>query len=143
MKKPISIILGLVSMFYSYGQNISDAIRYTSETTLGTARFNSMSGAFGALGGDLSAVSVNPAGSAIFETSHISLSASNINTSNKAEFGSSSNSQKINKGSLDMNQVGAVFVLKIETTIQSIIRLQQVFFVSNFKTITTNFLLQE
>ena len=112
MKKPISIILGLVSMFYSYGQNISDAIRYTSETTLGTARFNSMSGAFGALGGDLSAVSVNPAGSAIFETSHISLSASNINTSNKAEFGSSSNSQKINKGSLDMNQVGAVFVFK-------------------------------
>ena len=53
-------------MLSSYGQNISDAVRYSTETTLGTARFKSMSGAFGALGGDMSAVSVNPAGSAIF-----------------------------------------------------------------------------
>ena len=68
MKKPIFIILGLISMLYSYGQDISDAVRYSTETTLGTARFKSMSGAFGALGGDLSAVSVNPAGSAIFNT---------------------------------------------------------------------------
>jgi hypothetical protein len=110
MKKPVLIILGLISMFCTYGQNMSDAVRYTTETTLGTARFNSMSGAFGALGGDLSAVGINPAGSAIFKTSYISLSASNFNTSNKAEFGSNSNPKKNNKASLDMNQLGAVFV---------------------------------
>jgi len=112
MKKPIFIILGLISMLYSYGQDISDAVRYSTETTLGTARFKSMSGAFGALGGDLSAVSVNPAGSAIFNTSHGSLSASNVNTSNKAEFGSSPNTQKTRNDSFDMNQIGAVFVFK-------------------------------
>ena len=99
-------------MLSSYGQNISDAVRYSTETTLGTARFKSMSGAFGALGGDMSAVSVNPAGSAIFNTSHGSLSASNVNTSNKAEFGSNSNTQKIRNDSFDMNQIGAVFVFK-------------------------------
>ena len=82
-------------MLSSYGQNISDAVRYSTGTTLGTARFKSMSGAFGALGGDISAVSINPAGSAIFNTSHGSLSASNVNTSNKAEFGSNTNTQKI------------------------------------------------
>ena len=41
---------------------------------------------------------------------YISLSASNFNTSNKAEFGSNSNPKKNNKASLDMNQLGAVFV---------------------------------
>jgi len=43
-------------------------LRYSTGETEGTARFKSMSGAFGALGGDMSAVSINPAGSAIFNT---------------------------------------------------------------------------
>ena len=109
MRKLIFIFLGLISMLSSYGQNISDAVRYSTETTLGTARFKSMSGAFGALGGDMSAVSVNPAGSAIFNTSHGSLSASNVNTSNKAEFGSNSNTQKIR----NENKIKSIFLFKI------------------------------
>ncbi len=56
MKKLIFTLLGVASTLNSYGQNISDALRYSTESTQGTARFKSMSGAFGALGGDMSAL---------------------------------------------------------------------------------------
>ena len=36
------------------------------DNSVGSARFQSMGGAFGALGGDLSAININPAGSAVF-----------------------------------------------------------------------------
>ena len=73
-------------------QDITDAIRYSSESSYGTARFRAMSGAFGALGGDLSGVSLNPAGSAVFNNSHTSFSLSNYDIDNTTEyFGSFNN----------------------------------------------------
>ena len=110
MKKLIFTLLGVASTLNSYGQNISDALRYSTESTQGTARFKSMSGAFGALGGDMSAISINPAGAAIFNASHGSLSVSNSSTSNNSQYGS--NTQKIKNNSFDMNQIGAAFVFK-------------------------------
>ena len=47
-------------------QNVFDALRYSNDKIEGSARYSAMSGAFGALGGELSAISINPAGSAIF-----------------------------------------------------------------------------
>ena len=47
-------------------QNIYDAVNYSLSDFQGTARYNSMSGSFGALGGDLTAISINPASSAVF-----------------------------------------------------------------------------
>ena len=58
-------------------QNYTDALRYSTEELTGTARFKAMSGAFGALGGDPSAININPAGSAIFNASEISFSLNN------------------------------------------------------------------
>ena len=110
MKDIIYVIFGLGCVLNSFGQDISDALRYSTESTQGTARFKSMSGAFGALGGDMSAISINPAGAAIFNTSHGSLSVSNSSTSNNAQYGS--NTQKTKNNSFDMNQIGAAFVFK-------------------------------
>lgn len=94
----------------SYGQNISDAVRYSTGEIQGTARFRAMSGAFGALGGDMSAVSLNPAGSAIFNHSHTSLSISSLNKDNDTNyFGNSNNSSN---STIDLNQLGAAFVFK-------------------------------
>lgn len=56
------------------GQNLDDALRYSKVFYQGTARFNSMGGAFTALGGDLTAIALNPAGAAIFRTTEISIS---------------------------------------------------------------------
>jgi hypothetical protein len=55
-------------------QNLVDATRFSSTNINGTARYNSMAGAFGAVGGDASSMVGNPAGTAIFRnTSEISL----------------------------------------------------------------------
>tara|TARA_B110001469_G_scaffold127610_1_gene149252 strand:- start:102 stop:1616 length:1515 start_codon:yes stop_codon:yes gene_type:complete len=114
MKNLILTLMGVASMVSSYGQNTSDAIRYSTGETEGTARFKSMSGAFGALGGDMSAVSINPAGSAVFNLSHGSLTLSNLKTSNDVAYGSNSQSSK--DSSSDMNQIGAAFVFNNRNT---------------------------
>ena len=108
MKNLILTLMGLASVLSSYGQNITDALRYSTGETEGTARFKSMSGAFGALGGDMSAVSINPAGSAIFNLSHGSLTLSSLKVSNDVAYGS--NTKGLKDNSFDMNQIGAAFV---------------------------------
>lgn len=70
MKSKFTFVLG--GMFLSasvFAQNEIDALRYSQQLYGGTARFSSMAGAFGALGGDFSVLSTNPAGIAIYRKS--------------------------------------------------------------------------
>lgn len=53
-------------------QNEADVQRYSSQYTFGTARFNGLGGAMGALGGDMSATHINPAGLGLFRFGTIS-----------------------------------------------------------------------
>ena len=57
-------------------QSDADALRYSQSSISGTARFVSMSGAFGALGGDLSSMAINPAGLGIYRKSEFTISTS-------------------------------------------------------------------
>lgn len=57
-------------------QNEVDALRYSNITFGGTARYIGLGGAFGALGGDFSTLSTNPAGLGVFRTSEFSFSPS-------------------------------------------------------------------
>ena len=88
----VFLILILVTSFQGLGQNISDGLNYSSNSIDGTARFNSMSGAFGALGGDLSAIAVNPAGSVVFNNGHFSLSFGSDKKANQSSLLNSSSS---------------------------------------------------
>lgn len=108
MKKNLFLILSVCSFGIAQSQEISDAVRFSQENLNGTARFRAMSGAFGALGGDLSSINVNPAGSAIFANNQIGITASNTNTKNNANYFGSTNTEKDN--SFDFNQAGLVFV---------------------------------
>ena len=83
MKKNI-IIIGfcLLTSFVS-GQNLTDGLRYSMEDIGGTARFRAMSGAFNSLGGDMSAIALNPAGSSIFTRSEMTLSLQGTNAKNE------------------------------------------------------------
>lgn len=101
--------MGMVCLITT-AQNINDVVRYGTDNIQGTARFQAMSGAFGALGGDLSALNANPAGSAVFNYSQFSVSGTNYNTSNEVNFGSSTLTTDLN--TLDFNQAGGVFVFK-------------------------------
>ena len=110
MKKNIIVIfLGLFSSFI-YSQDITDALRYSQDNLLGTARFSAMSGAFGALGGDFSAINVNPAGSSIFLNNQVALTLSTYNVKNKSNYFGTNDLE--NSTTADINQFGAVFVLK-------------------------------
>lgn len=55
----------------TYAQNLVDAVRFGSTDLNGTARYKSMAGAFGALGGDPSSMSANPAGLAIYRGTNV------------------------------------------------------------------------
>ena len=98
----------MLSMSFMYGQDITDALRYSQDEIQGSARFRALSGAFGALGGDMSAVSLNPAGSAVFTKSHASFTVSNLDTKNDTQYFNGFNSSTETK--FDINQGGAVFV---------------------------------
>lgn len=114
MKKFLLLVIGVTSMSNIEGQNISDALRYATSEVQGTARFRGMSGAFGALGGDLSAISINPAGAAIFNNIHASFSITNYNSDvGTSYFGTEQTTSNTN---FDLNQAGAVFVFNNTNT---------------------------
>lgn len=108
MKKLSLLFIGLLSMSNVMAQDISDALRYSSDEIQGTARFRAMSGAFGALGGDMSAVSLNPAGAAVFTRSHASASVSILSTNNDVNYFGEMRSSSDSK--FDLHQTGAAFV---------------------------------
>lgn len=108
MKKLSLLFIGLLSMSSIYAQDLTDALRYSQDNIQGTARYRALSGAFGALGGDMSAVSLNPAGSAVFSRSHASISGSNVDIENTSNYFGSSGIT--NESNFDLNQAGAVFV---------------------------------
>ncbi len=108
MKKLSLLIIAILAMSNFHAQDIADAVRFSQDEIQGSARFRAMSGAFGALGGEMSAVSLNPAGSAIFNRSHASFSLSNLSIDNDVSFFNGRSSSSESK--FDLNQAGAVFV---------------------------------
>lgn len=110
MKKLVYILFVGLTFGHAQSQEIQDAIRYSQENLSGTARFRAMGGAFGALGGDLSSINVNPAGSAIFSNNQLTVTLSNFNTKNNSNYFGTGTSTSDN--SFDLNQTGGVFVFK-------------------------------
>ena len=108
--KKIFLVIALNMSFFSIAQEMTtnDALRYAVENMNGTARFRGMSGAFGAVGGDLSAININPAGSLFFNNNFASATISSFNNSNNANYFGTKN--KENFSTLDLNQIGAVLV---------------------------------
>ncbi len=72
-KTAITILLAAMSMAATYAQTAYDALRYSENNYEGTARSVAMGNAFTALGGDLGAVTINPAGSAVAKYSQLTL----------------------------------------------------------------------
>ncbi|OZV67914.1 OmpP1/FadL family transporter [Winogradskyella aurantia] len=110
MKKFIIIFIGLSSISIINAQDIMDGLRYSMDEIQGTARFRAMSGAFGALGGDMSAVNINPAGAAIFNLNHASLTFGLSNEDRDVSYFNEVNSSA--DTNFDLNQIGAVFVFR-------------------------------
>ena len=112
MKKILSTILCFAGVATAFSQNISDALRYSIDDMNGTARFKAMSGAFGALGGDLSAININPAGSSVFSASEFSVTLGNQRQESISEYFGTKQTKTDND--FDISQLGAVFSLPVD-----------------------------
>lgn len=110
MKKYFSLALLLAGITSNNAQEVSDALQYAQTNINGTARFKGMSGAFGAIGGDLSAISINPASSSVFNNNQITGSLNYFGLTNKSNY--FSNSRTENSHDFNLNQVGAIFVFE-------------------------------
>ena len=111
MKKIVFLLITAFSIPLQ-AQDISDAVRFAQENLNGTARFRSMGGAFGALGGDFSSININPAGSVVFANSQVGFTVSNFSINNDSNYFGKSTDKSNN--SLDLSQAGGVYVFKNE-----------------------------
>lgn len=107
MKKNIITIGFCLASSFIFAQNLTDGLRYSMEGLNGTSRFNAMSGAFSSLGGDLSAVALNPAGTSIFTRSEMSLTLAGVNSKNDANGRSTISSDFL------LSQFGVAFPITI------------------------------
>lgn len=89
-----------------FSQSAIDAIRMSQSDLRGTARFMSMAGAFGALGGDLSSLSQNPAGIGVYRSSELGLTLDVDFLQSKAY-----NNNSLNR--FNLNNIGGVATLKL------------------------------
>jgi hypothetical protein len=115
MKKLLLSTVLIFGIQFVVSQNIYDALRYSNNEVEGSARFSAMSGAFGALGGELSAISINPAGSAIFTKGIASITFGNHQTKNNTELtnnilNNEMDSNLDSKSNFNLGQLGGVLV---------------------------------
>ena len=96
----VSTLLIVSSSLFAQGE--VDALRFSREGLYGTARAMSMGGAFGALGGDQSALAINPAGIGVYRSSEV------VGTFNLSNNQSVVGDQTANKTRFNMDNLGFV-----------------------------------
>lgn len=69
MKKITFIIASIFFTQVMYSQSIDNALKFSQNFPNGTARSIGMGGSFGSLGGDFSAIDINPAGLGVYRSS--------------------------------------------------------------------------
>lgn len=102
------LFAGCASMifFASVAQSPEDVLRYSYFPQHGSAREMAIGGAMGSLGGDISALFVNPAGLGLYKTREIVLSPGFTLNSNKAEFRGTNTT--VSKSGFDIGTSGIV-----------------------------------
>ncbi len=113
MNKTIKIsVLAAFTVLSVQAQNETDALRYSQTTFGGTARYNAMAGAFGALGANMSSLSSNPAGLGLYQKSEIAFTPNSYNQSTSSNYistgGTTSTTQS---GSKYMNTIQNIGII--------------------------------
>ena len=108
MKKHIILAASLLGIGNLYAQNIDDALRYSQNGIYGNARYTAMSGAFSALGGNMSAINDNPASGAVFLENKIDFSL--LIGDNKAKSNFNNTLKNSNYTDLQVANAGLTFV---------------------------------
>jgi hypothetical protein len=89
-----AFVMASLCMVQALAQDETDALRYSQGFFGGTARFESMAGAFGALGADISVMNTNPAGLARFTENQFTLGINNAFLRSKSTYNGTKASDK-------------------------------------------------
>ena len=99
MKRTLMVLTVALNCSILFSQTLFDALKTSDNDIIGTARYSSMAGAFGALGGDPSAIKDNPAGLGIYRKSELTLTADALMQKNSSVWNEhSANDNKYNVG---------------------------------------------
>lgn len=117
MKKYIYTVIAVLFSTGIFAQSFMDALRYSDHKLNGTARSAAMGNAFGALGGDFTSLSTNPAGLGVYRSGEFVLSfdVSNINVDG-TYLGTTSSDSKYN---FAVNNFGYVATMKPQAATES------------------------
>ncbi|MBR4829742.1 MAG: outer membrane protein transport protein [Muribaculaceae bacterium] len=108
MKKIVfAFLCGLPLMINA--QDAFDVLQMSQNELRGTSRFQSMAGAFGALGGDLSTLTQNPAGIGVYRNSDLGITFSLDFNSSKAGV------TKLNETKFNVNNVGYIGAIRLDS----------------------------
>ncbi len=101
--KKICYLIGSALLFSAglNAQSVYDVTTFSNSDLNGTARFIGMGGAMGALGGDISTMSTNPAGIGVYRSNDLMVTFGTTNNVSKANFGNSSLTEDHNHGTFD------------------------------------------
>ncbi len=113
MQKNLIIAIFFAATITSYSQSLGYqdlGVLFSQNDEIGSARFTAMSGAFGALGGDVSAININPAGISIFNNSVFSGTINLRNSAVTANYYENSITTK--DQFLNLSHAGAVLVFE-------------------------------
>ncbi len=113
MKKIIYTLSAVLFSTGIFAQNLVDALRYSDYRTTGTARSTAMGNAFGALGGDFTSLSINPAGLGLYRSGEFVFTP-NISKSNVdgLYLGNTASDSKYN---FSLDNIGYVATIKPST----------------------------
>jgi len=111
------LLIATVLTLNATAQNEVDALRMSQTGVYGTSRYVAMGGAFGALGGDLSAVTANPAGLGVYRGSEFSFTTVVFLESTKAlHYGTDDRGNKFN---VNFGNIGIVLARMQEKSHQT------------------------
>ena len=109
MKKKVLAMLLCGLPLLINAQDAFDVLQMSQTELRGTSRFQSMAGAFGALGGDLSTLTQNPAGIGVYRSSDLGVTLSLDFNSTKA------GNNKLNETKFNVNNVGYVGAIRLNS----------------------------
>ncbi|WDF45143.1 hemin receptor [Chryseobacterium sp. KACC 21268] len=118
LKKTLLLLSIPISFVYLKAQDISVLTNtvdvYSANPINGTAKYNSMAGSIGALGGDISSANVNPAGIGVFITNDLNFTLGINNNKNTTTLAGQSQVSKVNN--TDIGNTGGLLTFNLADT---------------------------
>lgn len=112
MKRYIFLLtIAVFVPFVMQAQDLADALRYSNIQVQGTARAAAMGNAFGALGGDFTSASINPAGIGIYRSSEFTVTPIFGNTSVESNY--LGTGREMSDFKFSLNNMGYVYAIPV------------------------------